>query len=376
MARLIHSRLKVEGTLTTETALHVGGLGESPDTDMPLARNGKGEYYIPGTSLTGSLRSWFEKNFPKETNALWGYQDGDKGHASFVLIEDMTLPKQVQSELRDGVGIDRRYGTAADKAKFDRAILPKGTKLGFNITVEIEKKNEAKGIKAMFGHLLEALRTGAIRLGASKTRGLGKVKLELGSINEYRLDALDDILNLVQNKSSKSYGIEELKDEDAGVKPSDSQLLTITIKWQPKSALMVKASYEGIGVDMLPLVSGIGNDKVSLLLPGSSIKGAFRAHAERIVRTTSRSFLQRNFKHFSLPLRSTAASKLPGGANRFDWTRCGTILAHGRRLGSRRSKPASSRLMLKESSISRRFSLPRLASSVSSSCFCSSPRLF
>ena len=64
MARHIHSRLKVEGTLTAETALHVGGLGESPDTDMPLARNGEGKYYIPGTSLTGSLRSWFEKNFP------------------------------------------------------------------------------------------------------------------------------------------------------------------------------------------------------------------------------------------------------------------------------------------------------------------------
>jgi CRISPR/Cas system CSM-associated protein Csm3 (group 7 of RAMP superfamily) len=294
MARHIHSRLKVKGTLTAETALHVGGLGESPDTDMPLARNGKGEYYIPGTSLTGSLRSWFEKNFPKETNDLWGYQKEDKGHASFVLIEDMRIPNELQSsirsEVRDGVGIDRRYGTAADKAKFDRAILPKGTKLGFTIAVEIEKETEAKKIKAMFGHLLEALRTGAIRLGASKTRGLGKVTFAPKKIEEYLLvgndtNGIPHVLNLVSGKPTKSYSIQDLINADEETKPQGSQVLTITVKWQPKSALMVKASYEGIGVDTLPLVSGIGDGRVSLVLPGSSIKGAFRAHAERIIRT-------------------------------------------------------------------------------------------
>ncbi|GIW92465.1 MAG: hypothetical protein KatS3mg110_0506 [Pirellulaceae bacterium] len=47
---------------------------------------------------------------------------------------------------------------------------------------------------------------------------------------------------------------------------------------------MVKAGADGIASDMLPLVSG-DNGKVSLVLPGSSIKGALREHAERVVRT-------------------------------------------------------------------------------------------
>jgi CRISPR/Cas system CSM-associated protein Csm3 (group 7 of RAMP superfamily) len=47
---------------------------------------------------------------------------------------------------------------------------------------------------------------------------------------------------------------------------------------------MVKAGFDGIAADMLPLVSGC-DGQVSLVLPGSSVKGAFRSQAERIVRT-------------------------------------------------------------------------------------------
>src|SRR5258707_3882094 len=157
MARRIHSRLRIKGELKAEPPLHVGGFGTSPDTDLPLAQNGKGEWYVPGTSITGVLRSWCEANFTKElTNGLWGFQrqvkpeeegklsERQKGYASFVLVEDakVVLPEGLTVEIRDGVGIDRFYGVAADQAKFDRAILPRGSKLDFAVTVEIEAKRE------------------------------------------------------------------------------------------------------------------------------------------------------------------------------------------------------------------------------------------
>lgn len=322
MARKISSRLKILGTLTAQTPIHVGGYGESFETDMALAKNGNDEFYVPGTSLTGTLRSWFEDAFVdknnKETqkfvNEIWGYKDGSEGNASFVLIEDMRLPEDLrdslQSELRDGVGIDRLYGTAANGAKYDRAILPKGTELEFEMAVEIadrkrkpkkERKNEHDiyaetepefnsriiKTKAMFGHLLEALQNGEIRLGASKTRGLGRVEFKPKKIAENSLKGFDEILKLVQKQSSKTYSIEDLKKENASINPKPNEKVTITIEWQPKSPLMVKAGYDGIGVDTLPLVSANGKEQVSLVLPGSSVKGAFRAHAERILRTFS-----------------------------------------------------------------------------------------
>ena len=38
------------------------------------------------------------------------------------------------AEVRDGVGIDRMRGAAADRYKYDRAILPRGTRLPFELT--------------------------------------------------------------------------------------------------------------------------------------------------------------------------------------------------------------------------------------------------
>lgn len=319
MARKIHSRLKIQGALTAETPLHVGGFGESPDTDLTLAQNGQGDFYIPGTSITGVIRAWCEKTFrdPNDKNKvdaiitqLFGpshLKGAADGHASFVIIEDIALSKDIQSEIRDGVGIDRIYGTAADQAKFDRAILPKGTELKLEITVEIkaQKQSSPRGktekgptdesdvefedrknrTKAIFGYLLEALQKGELRFGASRTRGLGRVKAENSfSIIEQNLNNQPGVLAILQD-GGNSLSIKELQDSDLNIKPIGNSQLEIKITWQPKSTLIVKAGYEGIGVDMLPLTSGSGKDKVSLCLPGSSIKGAFRSHAERIIRT-------------------------------------------------------------------------------------------
>lgn len=322
MARKIHSRLKIKGTLVAETPLHIGGYGDSPDTDLPLAQNGKGEWYVPGTSIAGVLRNWILNNFNERiVKDIFGFQKDDEGHASFVLIEDATIDnaKEVLAEIRDGVGIDRFYGVAADKAKFDRAILPRGTRLNFAMTIEIGAKKESnpkvkddeerkgendtefekfenrvKRTKAVIGHLLDALQHEKVRFGASKTRGLGRLKLEgkkkedgefenEPEIKEQGLVGFDNILKLL-NDSGDTRSIKDLKDA-ASLFTSSSPRLDITITWKPRLPVMVKAGYDGIGVDMLPLTSGTDKDNLALVLPGSSIKGAIRSHAERIVRT-------------------------------------------------------------------------------------------
>ncbi len=96
MARRIHSRLIITGQLIAQTPLHVGGFGNSPDTDLPLAINGRGDFYVPGTSLAGVLRAWCEQNFQGlkiQSGAslvadIFGpkrEKGKDEGHASFVV---------------------------------------------------------------------------------------------------------------------------------------------------------------------------------------------------------------------------------------------------------------------------------------------------
>jgi len=57
VARFMAARYELKGTLTGLDAIHIGGAGNDPTTDMSLGADGAGRHYIPGTSLAGPLRA-------------------------------------------------------------------------------------------------------------------------------------------------------------------------------------------------------------------------------------------------------------------------------------------------------------------------------
>ncbi len=288
MARDIYCRLHLKGTLVAQSPLHVGGYGDDVDTDLPLARDGAGQLYVPGTSLAGALRELTEQLWGFTwVEQFWGFQRGDVGQASLVVVEDGELENAdcVAVEIRDHVGIDREYGSAAEHIKYDRAILPRGTKFCLQVTVEVPTQDHRSQALAMLATLQNLLESEELRLGAAKTRGLGKVQLLGGQITEERFATREGILSLLKGASAQVVPHQDLVaacQQHPPCKPRPR--VRLEIHWRPVGPLMVKAAFEGMATDMLPLVSGC-NGHVSLVLPGSSIKGALRSHAERIVRT-------------------------------------------------------------------------------------------
>src|ERR1044072_3999582 len=137
MARKIASRLLINGSLVACGPLHVGGAEDDSDVDLALAVNGSGAFYVPGTSLAGAIRGWLGRQLDeKAVDGVWGFQEesekeAEQGFASFVFVEDgiVKLPTGTIAETRDGVGIDRVFGAAADGVKYDRAALPAGTQI-------------------------------------------------------------------------------------------------------------------------------------------------------------------------------------------------------------------------------------------------------
>jgi CRISPR/Cas system CSM-associated protein Csm3 (group 7 of RAMP superfamily) len=298
MSRKIQTRWKINGILTAETPIHIGGIGGNADTDLALAVNGCGEYYIPGTSLAGALRGWMSQPFSSEkpqdqndtntlkhpdnpVNKLWGFQEENKGHASFIIIEDAVIEQHNMTiEIREGVGIDRYTGAAAENFKYSRAILPKGVTFTLDITLDCQTDDKPKNL----WQLLRALEESDIRIGAAKTRGLGKIKLSEIEIEEHNFSSSSGLFNslLKQNINENWHKIKQELEKLQPYQPLDK--LTLTISWKPKDPVMVKAEGDGIAVDILPLVSQ-ANQKAYFVIPGSSIKGVLRSHAERIVRT-------------------------------------------------------------------------------------------
>jgi len=326
MARELQERLRIRGRLVALTPLHVGGLGSHFDTDLPLARDGQHRLVVPGTSLAGAMRAWCEMAFPqvkKDTKdagapenlgwnvvkALWGLrrQDDreakeagdDAGHASYILIEDarVELPNGAVVEVRDHVGIDRVLGAASERIKFDRAVLPRGTTLHLMMEVELPKRHDVKGSEvveelpkragAVVGQLLRALQAGEIGIGAARTRGLGRVKLEGLAIERFECGERASLLALLRGDAPEQKPItdQKLRQREPSLTPQSSPRLTFKITWVPVGPLMVKAGFDGMGVDSLPLTSAMGDGRCALVLPGSSVKGALRGRAELIVRT-------------------------------------------------------------------------------------------
>jgi CRISPR-associated RAMP protein (TIGR02581 family) len=240
------------GTLESRGALHIGSggggrlaAGEQP-TDATVIRDSHGRPYIPGSSLRGALRAAVcqlayavvpqpaqailredesefqrlqrnleehvarhqreaasqEQSFDAEKlRQSWLAEElsplerlfGTVLWASPLHIPDLHLQqaREVGSEVRHGVGIDRDTGAARESVKYDFEVLPAGTIFDFWMRCDLPDVPENYGTIAprllALGILL--LEQGEIALGGRIARGVGQVFLR--DLKVYRL-ALSD----------------------------------------------------------------------------------------------------------------------------------------------------------------------------------------
>lgn len=290
MSREIIGKVNVEGTLVALTPLSVGGLGSGEHVDLELAEDGTGRCYVPGTSLTGPMRSWLERRLPEGSalsDALFGYieQNGDGGQASTLYVSDSPVDKAIR-ERRHGIAIQDATGTTKTGFFYTRALLPRGTILPLKMELDIIRENFPDGHPAgALALILDALSKGRIRFGACKTRGMGAVRLEGLKVNWYDFSGDSSALDLwLDGKDASKRGIEAL---DVFPRPElkPERVFPFSISWRAVSPVMVKAGRDGIEADMLPLMSGVGGENIAPVIPGATLKGILRSQARKILNT-------------------------------------------------------------------------------------------
>jgi CRISPR/Cas system CSM-associated protein Csm3 (group 7 of RAMP superfamily) len=172
--------------------------------------------YLPGSSLKGAIRAHAERivrtvgrdRNPKNPNILWandplnddyGYLKnngkplpaseiykqssftdqmfGNTSIASRVRIEDAypVEPKQMKLEERNGVAIDRVFGSVA-VGPFNYQVCTSG-----EFHTKIHLKNFSLAQLGLIGLVLRDLNEGWFGLGFAKSRGLGMVEVKLNS---------------------------------------------------------------------------------------------------------------------------------------------------------------------------------------------------
>ncbi len=297
--RPMTARLRVRGWLRLAGVVHIGGADHDPNIPMQVALDGRGRLYAPASSLAGPLRRLDpEAGTPV---SRWGHDDPATRQTvvSRVVVSDalvttttctrtdgepadLASPTVVQA--RSGVGIDRYLGTAAPGILYERAVLPAGLYLRLSLDLE-SSADDLDTDKAWLSGLLAAM-TDGVQVGAAKTRGLGRVTLDPDTVTvvEHRLDSPGGLLQLLHGQAPQ-WTLTDLHRTHPPHMPHSTRV-TVTIDWSPAGPVMVRGPVDGVTVQTVPLVDGDGTD-VRLLLPGSSVKGVLRGHAERILRTVT-----------------------------------------------------------------------------------------
>lgn len=294
-------RHEIAGTLETVTALRVGGWTASVTADLVVARDGLDRFVLPGTSLAGALRSWLGGVTGQGTVPLFTPADlarlfgdlspgTDTGELCLIRVDDAVAIGDVRAGVRDGVGIDRGTGTAAAGLLYQHEVIPPGSQFALRLTAT-EPPGDPQRVGQALDLLVGALAGSRIELGAARTRGLGLVTMT--GVSRTRIDLADPACVLDWLCGRLTPGSQP--GPPGGQDPVADGKLAIEIAWSQGSPVMVRASTASApdpeadrDVDTVPLYVTGPDGSARLLLPGSSIKGVLRSHAERIMRTLLR----------------------------------------------------------------------------------------
>ncbi|MGH3947974.1 MAG: RAMP superfamily CRISPR-associated protein [Pseudonocardiaceae bacterium] len=286
MAREVTAVRTLHALVCLRSPLHIGGATDRPGTDAALARDGRGNLYLPGTSVTGALRAALGET--DRAPQTWGTADVDGLGASRVIVRDAMLGtgKDLQtppeSGRRDGVAIDRAVGSAVDGLFFGHEIVPAGSWARLEIEVHSDAVSEASDLQ-LLGRVRSVLSTG-LRLGARTSRGLGLMSADEDdiSVTEVRYDSAASFWQTRRTPRTVTL---------PATTPSNRETLDVEIRWRPDGPLAVGVAGAVPTLALHPLLEPHPDrpGRLRLMVPGTALAGALRSRAELVCRTLRQS---------------------------------------------------------------------------------------
>lgn len=202
------ARWVIQGDLQLASAARIGA-GDSDAVDHAVGLDEEtGRPLLPGTTLAGLLRSYATaarhghyrtEEAGDPTEQLFGMvkgSTGDAGQSAAIVFDSIANPMGPDGEnpvleIRDGVSIDPRSGTAADHKKFDFEVIPPGVTFPVRVDVVVVEGRNENQLVAWLARSLMGLDLGDIRVGAKTSRGLGQVTASNWRATRFDLTSAD-----------------------------------------------------------------------------------------------------------------------------------------------------------------------------------------
>lgn len=259
--------------------LRTGGTDGDPET---VLTGPDGVCFVQGSSLAGAFRGWLEADgeYTALTEPLFGSQKG----GGSLIVSDGRFDAGAQVSTRPRLRINAATGSADPGGKFDLAQVNAGAAFRFELVWlgQEEAPEQLQAVEAM----LATMDAGQIRLGAQKNNGFGKVGL---TVTRQCYD-----MRRPEDRAAWLDGVDQGRPL-ALPEAAPDRRVCFTLTGQI-DGLLVKSSVRRLkeerkdkqetdenkkGKDKGSCTPNLTEDKVAVL-PGSSIKGAVRAQAERI----------------------------------------------------------------------------------------------
>lgn len=304
----IWGRLVLKGQLRLLSPLIIGG-GSSlyGDSDIIILKDKEGNPYIPSSSLNGALKHRFNEYHYKGTedgykqNKLWFWggeyklrlENGEhdrRSCQSSMIITDLVLSEGNKAHItvRDGIKINRKSGITEEGAKFDFEIVEPGISFDFQMEVVIRKVFNRELFHSFFTWIAYQLSESNVAIGARTSQGFGRCRLE--NITSYMFDYRNksDIIAWLSGQwdGTKSVQMDYSKIKD--LFSYKHKQFKIKAYFRVKNSLII-GSYSGNpeAPDKVHIKSLHGSEKIAVV-PGTSLRGALRSRAERIINTLGR----------------------------------------------------------------------------------------
>jgi CRISPR/Cas system CSM-associated protein Csm3 (group 7 of RAMP superfamily) len=307
--RPLAARLVIEGTLELRTPAAFGSGDSDGVLDMLLLRDPlTGSPLLPGTSIAGALRAYLlhqEKGYRVAEavgdmpSLLFGGTKGDEMGLPSLLTVDDALAMQPETIIRDGVRIDPQTRTAQDQKKFDYELLPAGTTFRLQFELALPVDADAEVLLTALARALQGFEQEAIRLGIRKQRGFGQCIVRQWRVTRYDLQETAGMLawlasGLTEHTLPVSPPVTRTAEHISAALDLDSlpspatddqrQHATLTATFTLASPLLIRST-EPIGAhEQQPDVAHLRANGAPVV-PGTSVAGALRARALRILHT-------------------------------------------------------------------------------------------
>ncbi len=250
-----------------------------------------GKVYIPGSSIAGAFRNYYESYINttcgSDNNRLFG---GAETGISRLVFYDAFLVENTNKEMlasRPGIKIDSEkmsvvssgLGSKKSGHKFKRQFLNKGIRFLFSFELN-NYEDECDFVKTQkeFEDLLRALAVGDISFGSNKMIGYGRFEINSVSKSIFDLRNFNDMFK---------YLLKETKDveitEDIVNNGYLSSKVHFRIIARATTPLLIKD--EVVRSSDEPDSKNITDNKGNCIIPGSSLKGVLRSRAEKLAKT-------------------------------------------------------------------------------------------